>query len=386
MEDTADAFIATLRIDGAAVGPLAGLRFCAKDIYDVAGHPTGCGSPDWLATHAVPDAHAAPVAALLDAGATLVAKSHTDEIAYSLMGVNAHYGTPLNAAAPDRVPGGSSSGSVAAVAAGMVEIGLGSDTGGSVRMPASFCGVWGLRSTHGTLAMEGTMPLAPSFDTVGWFTRDAATLERVCAACGLAPAADGPIQLLLPVDAWTAADPNTVAALAPTLAALQARHGPATPVVLAPEGLPAWFECFRVCQAVEIWRTHGAWVEATRPAFGPGIAERFAMAAAIPPAQAQAAEAARAGIRARVQTLIGPDVVLVLPASPGPAPLRDANPATLDTFRARAIELLCAAGLAGLPQLTMPAGRVDEAPVGLGLVGAAGAERLLLRVASDAEG
>ena len=386
MEDSVGAFVSTFRIDGAPGGPLAGLSFCAKDIYDVAGHPTGCGSPDWLATHPVPDVHAAPIAQLLDAGATLVGKSHTDEIAYSLMGVNAHYGTPVNTAAPDRIPGGSSSGSVAAVAAGLVEIGLGSDTGGSVRMPASFCGVWGMRTTHGSLPMDGAMPLAPSFDTVGWFTSDATTLDRVCAACGLAPAGDGPVRLLLPVDAWAAASADTVAALAPALARLQALHGPVAPVVLVPEGLPAWFECFRVCQASEIWQTHGAWVETTRPAFGPGIAERFAMAAAITAAQAQEARAVREKVRARVRDLIDARTVLVLPASPGPAPLRDADPATLDAFRTRAIELLCAAGLAGLPQLTMPAGSVDDAPVGLGLVGAAGRERLLLQVAAGGAG
>ncbi|MEL6997434.1 MAG: amidase family protein, partial [Pseudomonadota bacterium] len=145
MDDTANAFIEIFELEGAADGPLAGLTFCAKDIYDVAGHQTGCGSPDWAASHPIATSHAAPVAALLEAGARLVGKTHTDEIAYSLMGVNAHYGTPINTAAPDRIPGGSSSGSVAAVAAGLVDIGLGSDTGGSVRVPASFCGVFGLR-------------------------------------------------------------------------------------------------------------------------------------------------------------------------------------------------------------------------------------------------
>ena len=382
MDDTVNAFISIFRIEGAEDGPLAGLTFCAKDIYDVADHPTGCGSPDWLASHPVPRAHAAPVAALLDAGASLVGKSHTDEIAYSLMGVNAHYGTPLNTAAPDRVPGGSSSGSVAAVAAGLIDIGLGSDTGGSVRMPASFCGVWGLRTTHGALPMDGTMPLAPSFDTVGWFARDATTLDRVAQACGLAPAPEGPVRLVLPVDAWTAAGAETVAALAPALARLEARHGPARPLVLAPEGLPAWFDCFRICQAAEIWATHGAWVETTRPAFGPGIAERFAMAAAIPPEEAQAAQRRRAEIRGRITALLDPATVIVLPVSPGPAPRRDATAQDLDAFRGRALQLLCPAGIAGLPQLSVPAAMIEGAPLGLGLVGAAGTERLLLKVAS----
>ena len=383
MKDTVDAFVSMFELEGAAEGVLTGLTFCAKDIYDVAGHPTGCGSPDWLASHPVPDAHAAPVAALLAAGACLVGKTHTDELAYSLMGVNAHYGTPLNTAAPERVPGGSSSGSVAAVAAGLADIGLGSDTGGSVRMPASFCGVWGLRTTHGALCMDGTMPLAPSFDTVGWFTRDAATMDRVATACGFAPAPGSRVRLLLPVDAWAAAGAATVAALAPALNRLQDMHGPATPIVLAPEGLTAWFECFRVCQASEVWVSHGAWVEVTKPAFGPGIADRFRMAAAITSDDVQAARAARANIRARVRSLIDPSAVIVMPVSPGPAPRRDADEAELDAFRGRALQLLSAAGLAGLPQLSVPAGSVDTAPVNLGLLGAGGTERQLILVASD---
>ena len=382
MQDTANAFVSVFTIPGAPGGALEGLSFCAKDLYDVAGHPTGCGSPDWLATHPVPDRHAAPVAALLEAGATLLGKSHTDELAYSLMGVNAHYGTPLNAAAPDRVPGGSSSGSVAAVAAGLVDIGLGSDTGGSVRMPASFCGVWGLRTTHGALPMDGTMPLATSFDTVGWFTRDPEVMDRVAEACGFGPAHAGSVRLLLPVDARAAAGPEVVAALAPTLARLEAVHGPAEPLVLAPEGLQAWFDCFRLCQASEIWSVHGAWVEAVTPAFGPGIAERFKLAAAIPAEKAEAARVMREAIRARVRSLLDPARVMVLPVSPGPAPRRNTAEIDLDVFRGKALQLLCAAGHAGLPQLSMPAGAVDGAPVGLGLMGAAGAERLLITVAA----
>ena len=184
LTDTADAFVSTFTVAGAGDGPLSGLTFAAKDIYDVAGHVTGCGNPDWARTHPPAEAHAPAVATLLAAGATLVGKTHTDELAYSLMGANAHYGTPKNTADPRRVPGGSSSGSVAAVAAGLVDIGLGSDTGGSVRLPASFCGVYGLRTTHGLLPLDTAMPLAPSFDTVGWYSSDLGTMTRIAASAG----------------------------------------------------------------------------------------------------------------------------------------------------------------------------------------------------------
>ena len=162
-----------VEMKGAAEGPLAGRTFAAKDIYDIAGRQTGFGSPDWLRTHEAAARTAPAVQALLDAGAELVGKTLTDEMAWSLTGENAHYGTPVNANAPGRIPGGSSSGSVSAVAAGVVDLALGSDTGGSVRLPASFCGVIGLRPTHGRIPMDGVCPLAPSFDTCGWFARDA---------------------------------------------------------------------------------------------------------------------------------------------------------------------------------------------------------------------
>ncbi|MEO1598962.1 MAG: amidase [Pseudomonadota bacterium] len=383
MKDTVNAFVSLFDIEGAADGPLAGLTFGAKDIYDIAGHITGCGCPAWVETHDVATTHAPPVADLLGAGARLVGKTHTDEIAYSLMGVNAHYGTPTNSADPRRVPGGSSSGSVAAVAAGLVDIGLGSDTGGSVRLPASFCGVYGIRTTHGAVALHHTMPLAPSFDTVGWFARDLDVMDGVAEALGLAEA-PAPTRLLLPVDAWARASANTVAALGPALAHLENKLGPAEPVVLAPDGLDKWFECFRVAQAAEVWQAHGAWVEAVQPAFGPGVSDRFRMAEGIGAEEWNLAISLRQHVRRRLQDLLSDGAVIVMPTSPAPAPMRDADELALNDFRLRSLAMLCAAGLAGLPQVSLPSGRVDGGPVGLSLVGPRGSDRALLAIAADA--
>ena len=129
----------------ASDGPLSGMTFGVKDLLDVAGVPTGAGNPDWRRTHAVPERTAPSVARLLDAGARLVGKTITDELAWDLDGENAHHGTPVNVAAPGRIPGGSSSGSAAATAAGLCDFAIGTDTGGSVRLPASFCGLYGIR-------------------------------------------------------------------------------------------------------------------------------------------------------------------------------------------------------------------------------------------------
>ena len=334
-------------------------------------------------SHEPANAHAEAVRTLLDAGATLLGKTHTDELAYSLMGVNAHYGTPLNSADPRRVPGGSSSGSAAAVAADLVDIGLGSDTGGSVRMPASFCGLWGIRTTFGAVSLQGAMPFTRSFDTVGWLTRDGALLADILRVHGFVQTA-APTKLLLPVDLWARADADCVAALAPSMARLQAHLGPAEPVILAPEGLEHWRECFRICQAGEIWQTLGDWVSRHDPDFGPGTRERFEIAATIDAESFAAAERTKAQIARRLTDRMTPDTLLVLPTSPAPAPLRDADPASLDDFRTRAQELLCVAGLAGLPQVSIPAGRVDGGPVGLSLVGARGCDLAVIDAALGA--
>src|SRR5438132_8587898 len=169
----------TAHLNGAGAGPLAGLSAAVKDMYDVAGYRTGGGSPDWLDAHAAATSTAATVVRLLEAGATIIGKTVCDEFFYSVSGANAHYGTPINPRAPDRLPGGSSSGSASAAAAGACDFALGSDTGGSVRVPAAFCGLYGIRPTHGRIDMTGAMPMAPSFDVPGWFASGPGVLRRV---------------------------------------------------------------------------------------------------------------------------------------------------------------------------------------------------------------
>ncbi len=181
MDDQLGAFCkhCDVSIEGAAGGPLHGLTFAAKDNYQVAGFACCAGNPDWLRTHPPADSTAPAICMLLDAGARLVGKTILDELAYSVAGENIHYGAPINPRAPGRTTGGSSCGSAAAVAGGLVDFALGSDTGGSVRVPASFCGLFGIRPTHGVVPVSGLVPHVPSADTVGWFARDGRTLRHV---------------------------------------------------------------------------------------------------------------------------------------------------------------------------------------------------------------
>jgi amidase len=382
-EDRVGAFVPGPRTEraGAAEGPLAGLTFAVKDLYDTAGDVTGFGNPDWARTHPPATQDAAVVTALLEAGARLVGKTKTVELAYGMSGENVWYGTPLNPAAPDRFPGGSSCGSAAAVAAGLVDIAMGSDTGGSVRIPASYCGIFGIRPSWGAVSLTGACPLGPAYDTAGWFAARASLLRR--AGEVLLPPGDGAAlgPLLKAQEPWVNAEPAIAAALGDGFAAVESVLGTALPVQVAPEGLDVFYESFRCAQAVEAWTSLGPWVVATNPSFGPGVKERFAAAAAMDPAKAAAGRAFRRVAQARLRALLSGGAVLAYPTSPLPAPLLGASQAEQNAVRERTMGVTAIAGLCGLPEVTIPAGRVGGAPVGLSLVAGPGRDLALLALA-----
>jgi amidase len=387
-EDTVGAFVPGARTQraGASEGPLAGLTFAVKDLYDTAGDVTGYGNPDWARTHPPATGDAAVVTALLEAGARLVGKTKTVELAYGLTGENVWHGTPKNPAAPDRFPGGSSCGSAAAVAARLCDIAMGSDTGGSVRIPASYCGIYGIRPSWGAVSLTGACPLGPAYDTAGWFASRAAVL-RLAGEVLLPPGGEGPLGPLLKVqEAWVNAEPATATALAEAVGVVESVMGSALPVQVAPEGLDAVYEHFRCAQAVEAWTSLGPWIEATRPQFGPGVKERFAAAKAMDPGKAAAGRAFRRVLQARLRGLLGGGAVLVFPTSPGPAPLLAATQAEQNAVRERTMGVTAIAGLCGLPEVTIPAARVGGAPVGLSLVAGPGRDRALLALAERVAG
>lgn len=386
MKDTLGAFRpdAMIRVTGADTGPLAGVTFAAKDLFDVAGMETGAGNPDFLRGRAPAEANAPAVQALLDAGATLVGKTITDELAFGLAGENFHYGTPLNSAAPDRIPGGSSSGSVSAVAGGLCDTALGTDTGGSMRVPSSHCGVFGIRTTHGRVPIAGVVPLAESFDTVGWFARDPEMLLRVGEVLlpdfVLKPA---PTRLLVVNDALAELEPAAVGPVAAGIDALAQRFESVDHITLTENGLEEWRAVFRNVQGYEAWQAHGAWIEKVRPTFGPGVKERFAAVAHVTREEFDAASLARANIRARVRGLLDPRTVLCVPSAAGAAPLKGTDPDDLEDFRNQTLNICCIAGLSGLPQISMPLVKLAEGPVGLSLIGMPHGDEILLRAAVE---
>jgi amidase len=369
-------------LKGSAAGPLARLTFAVKDAFHIAGARTGFGQPDWLRTHPSATETADAVQRLLAAGADMIGKTHCDELCYSLTGENVHFGTPVNVNAPGRVPGGSSNGSAAAVAGGLVDFALGTDCGGSIRIPASYCGIIGLRPTHGRVSDQGVLPFGPSFDVVGWFAREIGLFDSVGAVLLREDHAPAPTRLLIADDAWEQVEKAVADSLRPAVDKVKAAMGRTEQLRISPEGLSEWFEAFRTLQAAEIWATLGAWVTAAQPKLGPGIKERFEFAATITPAQVASASTRRREITAHVERLLGGDGIICLPTSPRAAPLRGTPADQVEVeYRNQAMRLLCIAGLAGLPQLSLPMATIDGLPLGLSLIGARNTDRALIALA-----
>ena len=368
-----------VRIDGAPQGLLNGMRFAAKDLFDVAGYPTGGGNPDWQAP--VPTKHAWLVQTLLDAGADLTAKTITDEVSLGILGENAFYGTPLNPKAPEHVPGGSSSGSASIVATGDVDFAIGTDTGGSVRVPASFCGLFGIRPTHGRLNLSGMIAQAPRSDTAGWFARDAETFAKVSEVV-LGERTDSSVsKLLVAVDAFGIADPTTAAALQPAVDALAELVGERCDETMSPPGLSVWAKAQRTLQPWEGWLTFKDWLDKHNPRMAYSVARNLALASMIPESERQWAEMMRLDARARMHYLLDAQTVLCMPTTPFPAPPKGLPVDTQTPLRNRIACLCSHGGLTGVCQVSVPVTLAEGRPVGLSLVGAPGADATLVALA-----
>lgn len=382
MIDRNDPFVPeqSVHITGAPNGPLSGLTFAAKDLFDVAGFPTGGGNPDWPADP-VPAQHAWMVKQLLDAGANLIGKTVTDEVSLGILGDSAFFGTPLNPAAPDRVPGGSSSGSASAVAGGLCDLAIGTDTGGSVRVPASFCGLYGLRPTHGRLKLTGMMPQAPSSDTPGWFARDAEVFSRVAEVIlNEALPQTLPTKLIIAVDAFGIADKNVRSALQPLVKKLSALVGDARDETMAPPGLSVWARAQRTLQPYEAWLTFKDWLD-SNPRMAFGVARNLVLGSMIPDSERQWAARMREDARARMGYLLDEHTIICMPTTPFPAPHKGLSMSAQAPLRDRIACLCSHGGLTGVCQLSIPGALVEGAPVGLSLVGSPGNDAAVVALA-----
>jgi amidase len=381
-------------VPGPGSGPLHGLGVAVKDLYAVKGYRIGAGVPAWLREQEPAPHHSPAVQLLLDAGAHVVGIAETDEFAYSIGGINSHYGAPPNPRAPHATVGGSSSGPASAVALGQADVGLGTDTAGSIRVPASYAGLVGFRSTHGLVSMADTVPLAPQFDAAGWLTRDVATALAVCDAmipttlgCPLQPLRTVRIPALRGL-AQTAVE-SAIDSCIDALVAAEALP-PLDIVDLPAELLDSWFAAFRVVQGWQAWQERGAWVTAHPHSLGADIAARYDVASKITESDAGAASEAVAECARYFAELLD-DAVIALPATSTPAIPLSATPSQAEVVRGATLRLTSIASTAGLPAVSLPAGLVTEAwqpqplPVGLSLVGPPGADHALLELAAAVE-
>ena len=367
-------------------GPLDGLRFAVKDLIDVAGTPTGRGNPDYLAQSEIAMVSASCVDALLSAGASLHGKTVTDEFAFSLEGTNAHYGTPLNPVCPDRIPGGSSSGSASAVAQGFVDFALGTDTGGSVRVPAAFCGIYGYRPTHGLISMHGVMPFAPSYDCIGLFARDLSLLTKVATILIGEPGQDDTrdtreLDLACLADSFDLVEPG----LAQKLYDMASTFSNLDDVSLFENDQAEWLAAYRVLQGYEILQNLGQDIEEKQYRFGADIASRFEDCHTIRMDEVIHYRQFREDARARLDALIPRDTALLIPTTPSLPLMKNSTGTQIGEFYSRALPLNSIAGHAGLPQVCLPMGNYDSCPLSLSLLGRRGDDHRLLQTAITIE-
>jgi amidase len=365
-----------------------------KDIIDVAGRTTGCGNPSWQETHPPPRSHAVCVEQLLAAGGKCVGKTLTDEVAFSLVGENHFYGTPLNPKAPNRVPGGSSNGSASAVACGLADFALGTDTGGSVRMPANNCGIWGLRPSHDFISVAGVMPFAPTFDTVGVLAKSADVLARAAAVLFAIPAAaaDPPRAIHLIREAFALAEPSVQATHQRSIEGVRKQFGSAVRETSLSEivgessklKFDALLETYCYIQWSEIECSLGGWIAEDKPKFGPVTTKNFELVANFDRRLLPEVIFRRETFYRALRKFLGPRDLLCIPTSPSPAPIKGSlglDQRTGNYYRS-ALSLTSIAGLGRLPQVSMPLAEVSvdggTAPIGLSLLGSFGEDLFLL--------
>jgi len=368
-----------LPVSHARSGALHGHRLAVKDVFDVAGYPTGAGSAVVLAASGIKDTTAPIVRALLAAGSEFVGKTYTDEIAYSLIGKNVHFGSPINPRSPDLIVGGSSSGSAAAVAAGLADIGLGTDTSGSIRLPATANGLYGWRPTHGLLSLDGCRPLAPSFDTAGFLTRSLETMDTVMETLGVEGAVGSDSTYVIPSDLIEICE----SALAREFATHVASLGNHRHIVNVETGIDLGLvqAAFNTILRREAYETNAGLLRNYPGSLDPAIRGRLQFGESITPHELSQARDFRAELKDRVGALLSDNAFLLMPTLPVIVPHRDAPQSDLDEFRSRSISYCCIAGLCGFPQLSVPINPPETGTLSISIVGIGGADRGALAAA-----
>jgi len=368
-------------------GELSGLSFAVKDNIDIAGEITGYGSPGWMDTHYKPVVNAVCLEQLLNAGAVCKGKTKSDELAYSLIGVNEYFGTPLNPKTPDRVPGGSSSGSASAVAGGSADFAIGTDTGGSIRIPACNCGVWGYRPSHGAVSVSGVLALAPSFDTVGILAQNGEILEKVMRVL-LAEKRGGShvfSSVCLVDDVFQISDRRIIDGNTPALNKISAFHRvrklKLAEITDAHVNVHWLFEQLGFLLSIEIWNTFGAWIKSEHPKLSSGVEQNlYAHAETADRKDILSRLRMKKEFQTKMNAFLGEGRILCFPTTMDPAPrLDELTPEFYaGDYIPRTMGVNSISSLSCTPQITIPAAEVGGMQVGLSFLAGYGQDMRLI--------
>jgi amidase len=366
-------------------GLLTGLSFAVKDMFDILGETAAFGCPDWLAGQNPATQTAPSVQTMLEAGARLKANAICDELAFSLDGINVHYGTPVNPQDPERIPGGSSSGPASLVAGGYVDFALGTDTAGSVRVPASYCGIFGLRPTHGAISLAGVRPLGPTFDTVGIFSRALPVMQKIASAYFTKSPGQKAKKLVVMSDAMDLLAVELQPYMMAALARVQSAFSKVETRPAVGTSLEELVKNFAAIRGREAWELYGPWLEEKKPALGTATEARLRACRQASKIDCAQATLLRDGLRLQ---FFDSDEIFVLPTTAALAPLLSSTQDELDNNRALNLKLCALASFVGLPQLTIPLSALlpgqtlPKTMPGLSIIGPINGESSLLTLAS----
>lgn len=373
-----------IALEGRDKGPLSEYVFAVKDVFQIQGSTYSNGHPKWLETHE-PDAFtSSAIIKALEAGADLVGKTVCDELCYSISGENWHYGSPINPRDPRRLTGGSSGGTGAAVAGGLVDFAYGSDCLGSVRVPASYTGLLGIRPTYKRIANDGEAPYCESMDVLGYVAKDPDVFSNVSdVLLGEDDQHVSYSKLLIIEDLFEMLEPSVRKALQPALEFIEDKVETTETISLGQETLDKWVKTFQVVQGYEVWESYGGWMNKYRPTLPPGQKERLKTASQITLQEYENALREKEEIEQFIEELVALDTLLCLPTAGSIAPLKSAGLKEINRNRARSSSLLCISPLSGTPQVTLPLVEMENVPLGISLLGAKGTDRQLVAFSTD---
>lgn len=364
-------------------GLLSDYVFSAKDVFKVKGSTWGNGHPDWL-RHSSPDEYTATgVQELLDHGADLVGKTVCDELCYSISGENWNYGSPLNPHDIRRYAGGSSSGSCVSVAGGLVDFSVGSDCLGSVRVPASYNGLLGIRPTYDRITTRGEVPYCESMDVFGFVAKESNIFQDVAQVLLKEDQQFFDFEkIIIAEDCFNAIDDEVVEHLTDTIEYIKKDFEKVIEREIAPEGLDAWVKTFQIVQGYEVWESYGGFVNKYHPTLSPGPKARLKTASEITRAEYDQALNEKLAIQKYIDDLLADDTVVLLPTASSIAPLKTASQEKINHYRAQSSKLLGISPLSGTPQITIPLAKQEGVPLGISLMGPKGSDRALIDLAT----